>query len=525
MTRVRKATMPAAVVAVMALLAAVLLLAVSVARSATTPTPLEAAKTAKVDADATLAAAQKADQSAAATVAAIEASAPPKEEPPKEPPPGETVSFTPTAIPLTAAEIPNSGRGLYDWMGEHSMTPAGWPIVDYYQRDSISWPRDLEPSKGVYPFLTQPGVIDQGIASAAAKGGKLRLRVMAWMAGGTGRFPSYVPTITACGSTFPDWNSAGWLEAWDNLWRALGQKYGQDSRIGLLDVGGYGAWGEWHMNGCTTANTHITTANGVRMAGAVVRAFPKAHVVLGTSAAVKDESPLQPPLLLAIVKTYPTVGYHFDNYGATPPGNGNNLSYLKPGGLAANSEAWDRWKQAPVIAENWNTTGWTIANAKQSLEEFHVAEIGSGNNPGAPYKQNVGEWETILKRSGFRYQLDKVTVPSTITRAVAFTAASAWENVNVAPTYDSWQVSYELIGSSGVAWSASSALDLRTVLPTNGTPVARSDSLTIPSSVPAGSYTLAVTVTDPNHYLAPMRLADQGRASDGSYPLGVVNVG
>jgi chemotaxis protein histidine kinase CheA len=437
------------------------------------------------------------------------------------------LTFTPTVIPLSAPEIPNSGRGLYDWMGEHSMTPAGWPLVDYYLRDELSWPRDLETSKGVYPFLTTPGVIDSALAKAQAKGGKLRFRVMAWMGGGSPRYPSYIPTMTSSGYTFPDWNSEGWLTAWENLWKALGQKYGSDPRVGEVDTSGYGAWGEWHMcpSSCAmTVGSHITTANGVRMVAAVVKAFPKAHVVLGTSAAIKDEAPLQPPLMPAIIKAFPTVGFHMDNFGAVAPADGNNLPYAKPGGAVANAEIWERWKTAPVIGEWWNQSNATLANAKQTEEEQHVALIGSGNNPSQIWKSNPAQYEEILKRSGFREQLDRVEVTALLAGHAAI-VTSTWENVNVAPTYDPWEVRYELRSGESVAWSATSALDLRKLLPTEGKPLKATDTFTLPVGLPKGTYTLAIKVVDPTGALAPMRLADNGRTGDGAYPLGALTVG
>jgi hypothetical protein len=429
------------------------------------------------------------------------------------------LTFTPAAIQLSAPEIPNSGRGLYDWEGEHSMTPAGWPLVDYYGRDEITWSQ-METSKGVYDFTQIRNVL----AKAQAKGGRARIRIMAYMLGSTNREPGYIPLNPG---GWPEFNSEVFQQSWEALWKAMGEQFGNDPRLAWIDVGGYGEWGEFHMAGIFVQGSHLTTANGLRMTGAIVKAFPKAHVVLSTGAAVKsNEGPLQPELLPAIVKAFPTVGYHFDNYGASAPGDGNNLPFLKPGDLAPNEEAWTRWKAAPVIAEWWNLPLSSLAEAKRSEEEFHVSLIGSGNNPAQSWKTNPALYEEIVKRSGFRYQLDKVTVPSTFTRGAGVTVGSTWENVNVAPTYDPWQVTYELLGSAGtVSWSGASTLDLRAVVPTNGTPVVHTDSLTVPSTVPPGSYTLAVAVNDPNHYLAPMRLADQGRASDGSYPLGTVTVG
>ncbi|TMK27144.1 MAG: DUF4832 domain-containing protein [Actinobacteria bacterium] len=434
------------------------------------------------------------------------------------------LTFTPSVLPRSAAEIPNTGRGLYDWQGGTSGLPAGWPLVDYYMRDAISWARDLEPSQGHYSFLEKPGVIDEGLAKAAAKGGRLRLRIMAWMPGGTNRMPSYIETESASGSTFPKWNSASWLNAWANLWKALGSKYGSNPRIGSIDTGGYGAWGEAHMNGITVLGTHITTENFVKMVGDVVNAFPKAHVLIGTSAAVKEEAPIQPELLPAVVKAFPTVGFHFDNMGAIAPTDGNNLPYLKPGGLAADPEAWERWKTAPVISEWWNLATATVATARSSTQEMHVSGLGSGNIQSSVRTINEPEYQEVLKLAGFRDQLDRVEV-TPLTAGHAAILAATWENVNVAPTYDPWQVRYELRSGERIAWSANSTLDLRRLLPTKGTPLKATDTFTLPTSLAKGNYTLAVQVLDPSKTVAPMRLADSGRTSDGAYPLGTVTVG
>ena len=103
--------------------------------------------------------------------------------------------------------------------------------------------------------------------------------------------------------------------------------------------------------------------------------------------------------------------------------------------------------------------------------------------------------------------------------------ANRSENVNVAPTYDQWEIRYELRSGESVVWSAPSAFDLRTLLPTNGRPVRATDSVLLPAGLAMGSYTLALQVVDPTGTVAPMGLADLGRTADGAYPLGIVTVG
>ncbi|HEV7585602.1 MAG TPA: DUF4832 domain-containing protein [Solirubrobacteraceae bacterium] len=391
-------------------------------------------------------------------------------------------------------------------------------------RDAIDWGRDLEPSQGRYTFLERPGVIDEGLAKAAAKGGRLRFRVMAWMPGSANRMPPYIETQTVGGQTFPNWNSASWLEAWANLWKALGARYGSNSRIGWIDTGGYGAWGEAHMNGILAPGTHITPENFLQMVGDVVNAFPKAHVLIGTSAAVKDEPPMQPALLPAAIRAYPSVGFHFDNIGAVAPADGNNLPYLAPGGAAEEMSAWERWKTAPVISEWWNLPDATVATARASTEEWHVSALGSGNVQTSVLAGRQAEYQELLKRAGFREQLDRLEVsPLKPGRTAVFT--SSWENVNVAPTYDPWELRYELRSRGRVVWSGPSAFDMRRLLPTEGTPVKASDTFVLPASLPTASYTLAVHVIDPTGTVAPMRLADEGRTPDGAYAIGTVKVG
>mgnify|MGYP000721056614 CR=1 FL=1 len=50
------------------------------------------------------------------------------------------------------------------------------------------------------------------------------------------------------------------------LWAELGRRYANDPRLGYVDVGGYGKYGEWWVDG---AAVHITDANGLRMIKAV----------------------------------------------------------------------------------------------------------------------------------------------------------------------------------------------------------------------------------------------------------------
>ena len=104
--------------------------------------------------------------------------------------------------------------------------------------------------------------------------------------------PAYLPVQPGTGkvygpnnrliSTAPDWNNEAFLSRWEALMAELGKRYANDPRLGYVDVGGYGKYGEWWVDG---AAVHITDANGLRMIKAVTTAFPTKHVLLNTMSA------------------------------------------------------------------------------------------------------------------------------------------------------------------------------------------------------------------------------------------------
>ena len=84
-------------------------------------------------------------------------------------------------------------------------------------------------------------------------------------------------------SAAPEWNDETFLTRWEALWTELGKRYADDPRLGYVDVGGYGKYGEWWVDG---AALHITDANGLRMIKAVTSAFPTKHVLINTMSPV-----------------------------------------------------------------------------------------------------------------------------------------------------------------------------------------------------------------------------------------------
>lgn len=426
-------------------------------------------------------------------------------------------TFTPSIIPISDPEIPNSMRGQYEWNGSTAI-PSGWPIRDVYYRDQIHW-NQIETSPGVYNF----SIFDQGLARAEQQGGKFGFRITAFNPGFGSDLPSWTPTEPNNASfgpeLMPDWNntsSLGFLNGYTKLMSALanhvtsrGVKFADDPRLGFLDMGGYGNNGEWHLYMQTGAP--ITQANMDTMMQDEINDFPNKILL------AMDDSVTYMNDALAMS---PKVGIRTDCLGTdwggglpnlSPPNNSNPAPLL-------------RWKTAPVVTE-W--CGGTPSNefslGTSQVAQYHISMLSSDNfqTPAS----DPAALATADKTAGYRYQIDSATLPSSITSGASFNLTSKWENVNVAPTYEPWAVQFELRNASGgVSWTGNSSLNLRQLLPTKGTPSQINDQLTIPSTVAKGTYTLAVRVIDPSGYLTSMNLANKGRTSDGAYPLGSITV-
>ncbi|WP_299446752.1 DUF4832 domain-containing protein, partial [uncultured Phycicoccus sp.] len=411
-------------------------------------------------------------------------------------------TLRPGVVSLSAAEIANPMRGQYRWMGQNSQ-PGDWPTTDAYYRDQVYWGR-IEPQRGQYDFRH----LETGLANAASTSGKFGFRVMAYCPGcwmekrNTADWPRVTPSFLPRqpGTEIPDWNSETFLSAWEDLMAELGRRYADDPRLGYVDVGGFGKYGEW-----MPAGTDITASNAMRLIGAVASAFPEKHVLLSAVPMWTK----RPDITGSAVSAYSNLGLRSDCLGQ------KDMQIPTTAFL-------DLWKTRPFFTE-W-CTGGDPTIAEDQVSKFHVSTISSGNlrlTYDAMTSAQKSAYQRATKASGYRYAVTQATF-SGIAPGKPFTASLTLSNAGTAPTYERWTTRLVLRDSSGgrVA-TLPLSLDLRTRLPGSST---FSQTLTAPE-LPEGSYTAALEVVDPEGYLPPMRLANTSRDIEGAYPLGSVPVG
>lgn len=483
--------------------------------------------------------------------------------------------------------------------------------VNLYGR--VSW-HTLEPVEGRYDFSTIDHVLEPCTSSAPsapclARGMTFGFRVMALnpqhnldtsVSTGTDGFPVYSDSpayllrdsdgkthgwllpldpgdVTQGHYFIPDWNDPFVVQRIDALLKALGHRYDDDPRIGPIDIGLYGSWGEWHTAGlpdtagykygripydATDTNFAINQAAylanhgvpGAYQAGseaskeaiirAHVRAFPNKQLVMLTD----DAGSLC--TAMRIHTDHLPIGLRRDSLGSYtgwaaqfPP----HSSCTSPDGQDLVAE---RWKRAPFITEPFGN-GSSPTFPCQTFEtdpatgqlamleevpQYHVATIKNASyctgtwSALTPAEQGA-VWTAGLT-AGYRYAPVKITLSGGEAGAGRrkLVVKTEWSNAGVAPTYTHWRVEFRLrpaMTEQAMLWSRASArmpsaVDLRKVLPGSG--YTFDDAFELPRDMPTGAYELDVRVVDENRYLEPMQLALTGRTEDGFYALGTVKI-
>jgi P2-related tail formation protein len=470
-----------------------------------------------------------------------------------------------TTIPVSDPDLNAPGRGAEQW---HDRTDVNIPVegtntrpMDVYYRFVAT--RIATNTQGVYNWSYLDGLINDAINNRQ----KFSFGIMTCYPEGTtneglasfdGGYASYPQWLHQqmqsesvkdwrTGPTWtPNYNSNYYLNWLLDLNTAVNAHIEPTSYNGVryrdvvncIDIRGYGAWGEWH-SGYTPNNqisdypsgTFPTVASLKRIVDAHVNGFPNFQLVCMIAAFDANYlgNTRNPPEIAHYILTHQgttkgPIGWRRDQWGALD-------DYLKAylenntrsfNGVVFNTLIMDRWKTAPITGEPpaWNPDEYS--DLERQIRLYHAASFGNGNYGGgvAPSQLNTrNRIRAASKASGYRLVIEGGSMATAITTGTAFPITLNWKNVGLSPTYENWDIVFELKNSGGTTvWSGTSAQKLRLFLPqTNATP--RTDNLTVPTSVAAGTYSLILYVKDPTGYRQPLPLAITGRRSDGGYVL------
>jgi hypothetical protein len=444
----------------------------------------------------------------------------------------QLATFRPEAIPLSAdVDIANPFRGVQAYLrGGQPLVDSGAAYVDSYSREKLYW-YQLESSEGVYNFSQ----IEEYLKQAKAHGGKYGLRIMAADNMNTGHKGPYVPqyvwdrmpgayTYSSDGVSvyMPDFDSPAFLSRARALVAALAAKYADDPRLGWVETGFMGLWGEWHVSNSprVTRGTLSTQAWTIDSGKQIVDAwrdyFPNKRLIALTA----DFDVLDYAL-----GRDPRIGWRHDCLG------GPNLDSIQqnPGYL----HHVDQWKTAPIFWEACGPNA-SVALSHDQVIRYHFA---GGHTVGGPLQSNVSQSDQALLKqyrglAGYRFQVNSLTLPRTVAPGDTFSAVANWSNQGLTPAYTPWalRIQFRDPATNGIVWEGSSGLDLQSFLPTRDpntgadSPSDWTDTFKLAPDAPGGTYDVVLAAADPSGYYEPLGLANQGRRADGSYLLGSVTV-
>ena len=279
----------------------------------------------------------------------------------------------------------------------------------------------------------------------------------------------------------------------------LGQRYGNDPRLGYVDIGGYGRAGSWRIDPATDG-APITDANRKRLVAAVATAFPHTWILINTSTDV--------PFTRWVLDTYPHAGLRTDNLGVP------NMASSLP----VSPELQNYWTTRPIFSA-WAPTADVILGATQ-VRQWHVSTVGPRDTSTMTDAQ-LAAFDTAVKTAGYRFVVVQAVVPR-LSRGATASISVRLRNDGSAPIYQARTLTLQLRSGTGtIAASTPSTIDIRRILPGTANVVA---PLKVPVTVAKGTYDLTLIATDPSGYAPPLGFANTTFTADGAVVLGSVSV-
>lgn len=471
-----------------------------------------------------------------------------------DPPTGDPVNFSFTAIPYSNPDLNAPGRGVDQW---HNFNVVNIPSegqntqrLDVYYRSPLTWAK-IEKSKNNYDWSPVINMLN----GAIGKRQKVTLGLMSVYHdnedgvisydGFRSSYPQYLHQEMQAESVkdwnngdgwIPNYNSPKYLDAQRRINASLnnlletgsfnGVKY--KDVINSIDVRGYGNYGEWHNGGLVDlvsqipSGAHATTATLKAIIDAHTQTLPNFQLSIIMTAF--DANWLQHTRTSAEVayyalttkNNYGPLGWRRDNWGATD-------NYIRDllvnntrsfNGVQLNTLIMKVWEKAPVTGEPMNTAPNEYGDMENQVRLYHATSFGNGNINQSITTNLKNNIRAGSKASGYRI----ISTGGTFTPGTnSISITNNWRNSGITPTYENWNINYEVVSSSGaVTQLGTSSFKLRLFLPSNNV---STHTEVFPMSIPAGSYTLRMVIKDPNGYRAPLPLAIPGRNADGSYNI------
>ena len=396
----------------------------------------------------------------------------------------------------------NPEEGVYDWRridrALENFSREGLPF--YFRIMCVN-------TSGYPPFYQTPKWVFD-------KGAKYTVHEMQKESGKSKSHPDGKVKIAV-----PEFGDPVFMDAHEKFVKALAARYDGDPRLGGLDLGSYGNWGEWHCTSLGLKKPDVRPHSQEirrRYADMYLKNFKKTPIIFMTD----DHETLE----YALGKgEKPRVGIrrdgvgspsHFKRWIGRPP-------YENITGMG------EIWKHMPAIFEFYASVdsmrgkGWDIPYSLGWVLENHACLVNEGPLSPSQIAAGSGE-EKLLREIDLRAGARLVPLSADVSYADGnLKIRIEGENKGASKIYLPYEFVYVLRGESGDAVAEKvSARDPRKILPGK---FELSDTFEIPLER-GREYSLSLRVRHSPGVLGDFRFAAKNLNPDGSLDLGKISV-
>ena len=182
----------------------------------------------------------------------------------------------------------------------------------------------------------------------------------------------------------------------------------------------------------------------------------------------------------------------------------------------------DVWQRSPVSLETcwvpgyWLKQSWDVNYILDQALRWHVTSVNIKSSAIPPQWEN--QFNEFQKKMGYRFILRRIEYPRAVKSGQMMPVHMWWLNAGVAPVYQEYGLALQL-RSTETTSILRVPVDVRKWLPGDAV---FDGPLYIPENLKPGTYSLRVAMLDPRTEIPAIRLAIDGRQSDGWYDLGSI---
>jgi hypothetical protein len=321
--------------------------------------------------------------------------------------------------------------------------------------------------------------------------------------------PSHPPRPSAK-ITVPDYENLSLRRMLIDFIHAFGQKYDGDPRLGFIEAGLLGHWGEWH----SSPRDELFASKKVQaeIMDSYESSFHRTKVVLRYPAGEND------PQYISNAKR--SFGYHDDSFAwsTLPVKDWYFMTKL----VRAGEDAINKWKTLPIGGEIRPEAMGIVFDeipGRPEVQDFRTcvdATHVSWLMDGGMFKAGNSEDRraramTMVRKVGYEFFVSHAAVSVQAPKHISVSVRV--ENRGVAPFYYRWMAEYALVDTGGNIIKIIHSNDtLIGLLP--GDPPREWQTIIDASDVPIGTYRVLVRIQNPLPLGKPLRFANTMQDAD-----------